>query len=82
MVESTETTDPSPVAERGLNFSIENILRPEFGRSRRYDSDDSTTTHSNDNLNDEFRKDDPKEKDETVWPAWVYCTRYSDRPSS
>lgn len=19
---------------------------------------------------------------ETLWPAWVYCTRYSDRPSS
>ena len=28
--------------------------------------------------------DEPKgkEKKPLVWPAWVYCTRYSDRPSS
>lgn len=25
---------------------------------------------------------DDKEKDGKLWPAWVYCTRYSDRPSS
>ena len=26
--------------------------------------------------------DDKKKSGEIVWPAWVYCTRYSDRPSS
>ncbi len=25
---------------------------------------------------------DGKEKEGRLWPAWVYCTRYSDRPSS
>ena len=25
---------------------------------------------------------DSKEGGQTLWPAWVYCTRYSDRPSS
>jgi hypothetical protein len=25
---------------------------------------------------------DEKKGNETLWPAWVYCTRYSDRPSS
>lgn len=24
----------------------------------------------------------PETSEGTVWPAWVYCTRYSDRPSS
>ena len=35
---------------------------------KRYsESSDSDSTHSNNGL---------------VWPAWVYCTRYSDRPSA
>lgn len=25
---------------------------------------------------------DSKQDDSILWPAWVYCTRYSDRPSS
>jgi len=28
---------------------------------------------------DESKKD---EKNVNLWPAWVYCTRYSDRPSA
>jgi len=24
----------------------------------------------------------PTNNDKEMWPAWVYCTRYSDRPSS
>ncbi|KAE8573688.1 segmentation polarity homeobox protein engrailed [Halyomorpha halys] len=27
-------------------------------------------------------KKPPEQPEGTVWPAWVYCTRYSDRPSS
>ncbi|XP_059471274.1 homeobox protein engrailed-1a-like [Neocloeon triangulifer] len=26
--------------------------------------------------------DPPVPKEQTMWPAWVFCTRYSDRPSS
>ncbi|KAF6204307.1 hypothetical protein GE061_002648 [Apolygus lucorum] len=67
MVENTEETrvsgDQQP--ERGLKFSIENILRPEFGCAKKVSK------------TEEISKDA-----ETVWPAWVYCTRYSDRPSS
>lgn len=32
-------------------------------------------------LNLVVSKTDPQEKKQ-LWPAWVYCTRYSDRPSS
>lgn len=37
---------------------------------------------------EEIKKDEVKETEKdnsdipTLWPAWVYCTRYSDRPSS
>ncbi|XP_014246084.1 segmentation polarity homeobox protein engrailed-like [Cimex lectularius] len=60
--EGTRVTPSPPSSERALKFSIENILRPEFGTK-------STPVVREKN-------------EETVWPAWVYCTRYSDRPSS
>lgn len=41
-----------------LKFSIDNILKPDFGKKA------------------------PAEAPTLLWPAWVYCTRYSDRPSS
>ncbi|KAK9503622.1 hypothetical protein O3M35_010142 [Rhynocoris fuscipes] len=56
--------------ERILKFSIENILRPEFG-----------TKHSS-NTSVQEEKQVSSSSEQTVWPAWVYCTRYSDRPSS
>lgn len=68
------------------NFSIEEILKPDFGVKRRRSAFSQLNTPS--------PKVSPKEQDEnrspgsggTVGqlplPAWVYCTRYSDRPSS
>ena len=68
------------------NFSIEEILKPDFGVKRRRSAFSQLNTPS--------PKASPKEQDEnrspgsggTVGqlplPAWVYCTRYSDRPSS
>lgn len=108
-----------------LPFSVDNILKPEFGKTaavvsvvttppvkkgpvkrsaspvqrkskppkeikldetpvitktdsmspRTIDFDD----HSNDKLTDDSSDKDANGK---PWPAWVYCTRYSDRPSS
>lgn len=40
---------------------------------------------NNNNLEKDIDKDAPLEeklKEPKLWPAWVYCTRYSDRPSS
>ncbi|KAI5726614.1 hypothetical protein M8J76_005568 [Diaphorina citri] len=102
-----------------LPFSVDNILKPEFGSNAL-----SSTRHkscSNEHLNSKSNstpsasyKKSPqldlptlpkkvpppamssassvtsdkseslpdKDSDGQVWPAWVYCTRYSDRPSS
>lgn len=31
---------------------------------------------------DDTKSETGSNKDEKIWPAWIYCTRYSDRPSS
>lgn len=45
----------------------------------------SSNNNNNHNTDKDIDKDAPLEeklKDTKLWPAWVYCTRYSDRPSS
>ncbi|XKL65831.1 hypothetical protein PGB90_009251 [Kerria lacca] len=118
---------PSPTAQQcgvPLPFSVDNILRPEFGKSAlgtmatspttskrsisplisrktkipRYEKstdDNISVTSTKDSLSprntdyedqnsDKLTDDSSTEKDVNgkAWPAWVYCTRYSDRPSS
>ena len=78
---------PSP-----LSFSIDSILGPEFGQDRRVPSLPSTVK---DEPVDLRRQSDSKDQEDEscppgmvrgpngqLWPAWVFCTRYSDRPSS
>ncbi|GLV40934.1 engrailed [Carabus blaptoides fortunei] len=43
-------------------------------------SANSTTAVDSNSDDSGLKSDDPKVP--TLWPAWVYCTRYSDRPSS
>ncbi|XP_041371965.1 homeobox protein engrailed-1a-like [Gigantopelta aegis] len=87
------------------NFSIIEILKPEFGAKKFSvrlppafsdisDQDTTSTTcrvpgrqqqqrHCNSSESDSDEKVfTEKDKQRIVWPAWVYCTRYSDRPSS
>ncbi|XP_071526773.1 homeobox protein engrailed-1a-like isoform X2 [Panulirus ornatus] len=89
---------------RSLKFSIDNILKPDFGRRL---GDPVETTDQPVDLSRVTNKDPKKPfgdptrglgevgqppnsfllKDRegsggTLWPAWVYCTRYSDRPSA
>jgi len=82
--------------QQALKFSIDNILRPEFGDARkqktsskkRSAADDSPVDLSKEccdtkNGKTESRVSSPtSENNNMMWPAWVYCTRYSDRPSS
>jgi hypothetical protein len=42
---------------------------------------DSQTT-SKSNVNETDKKNENNTKSGNLWPAWVYCTRYSDRPSA
>lgn len=104
-----------------LPFSVDNILRPEFGKTTalpavkrsnpvkrnasparkskpprceikvdetpmntKTDSMSPRTADYDDQSSDKLTDDSSNEKDVNgkPWPAWVYCTRYSDRPSS
>lgn len=106
-----------------LPFSVDNILRPEFGKATvtsgpppvkkgpivcsvtpvqrkkkppketkldespvntKTDSMSPRTIDFDDHSNDKSTDDSSNDKDANgkPWPAWVYCTRYSDRPSS
>ncbi|XP_050695655.1 homeobox protein engrailed-1-B-like isoform X3 [Eriocheir sinensis] len=87
---------------RALKFSIDNILKPDFGRRL---GDNVESSEQPVDLSRVTARDpkDPagrnqggaapnpggmmvKERESSVggslWPAWVYCTRYSDRPSA
>lgn len=95
-----------------LKFSIDNILRPEFGgysrkpatataKTRKRPAGAATKATGDEAPVDlsKLSKDcasgkeqqeqqvktesaDSKQDGNILWPAWVYCTRYSDRPSS
>ncbi|XP_064077299.1 homeobox protein engrailed-2b-like isoform X2 [Macrobrachium nipponense] len=88
---------------RSLKFSIDNILKPDFGRRLKcVETSEQPVDLSRDPNREGGKKGggplDPsralavapnsllmKEREgtgSTLWPAWVYCTRYSDRPSA
>nr|BAU59349.1 engrailed1 [Pedetontus unimaculatus] len=84
-----------PQPRLSLPFSVENILKPEFGRraiQQRPVVLQESPTNLPRSLTPPRKSTDPPGKKEKldpqlpkgplVWPAWVYCTRYSDRPSS
>lgn len=110
--------------QAGLKFSIDNILKGDFGRritdpislkksrpkkvssrpidltkdflesssdaSERSNSEPTTTTTTNasptgistENTTSKATGSTGTDPGKMLWPAWVYCTRYSDRPSS
>lgn len=106
---------PSPRQPPGpssLTFSVDNILRPDFGRCRAQQrrvrapksvktpadvevpktpqtlqtggavsAEKGAATPARSTTSEDPGSDD-KDANGQVWPAWVYCTRYSDRPSS
>uniref|UniRef100_A0A914CW39 Homeobox domain-containing protein n=1 Tax=Acrobeloides nanus TaxID=290746 RepID=A0A914CW39_9BILA len=66
----------SPQASTSLKFSIQNILQPSFGSPR----NKSPLTFSLPPSTPISFDESPCNK--TILPAWIYCTRYSDRPSA
>lgn len=77
----TVTVDVHP--GRQLKFSIENILRPDFGCKVSPGSKCSNgSTPPSTPLSSPAATATPGPNNNLLWPAWVYCTRYSDRPSS
>lgn len=71
-------------------FFVEDILRPDFGKgnthpvspdSHRGGSPSSSPEHPGSQGSEPHRQNEGEGK-VNLWPAWVYCTRYSDRPSA
>uniref|UniRef100_A0A1I7S050 Homeobox domain-containing protein n=2 Tax=Bursaphelenchus xylophilus TaxID=6326 RepID=A0A1I7S050_BURXY len=92
-VSSPDLNDTASVSS--LKFSIYNILRPDFGIKcdRLFGSADPTSppplfpiSPSSFGLNLLASLASPKlpieQNDDHQLPAWIYCTRYSDRPSA
>ncbi|XP_064211344.1 engrailed isoform X2 [Tribolium castaneum] len=78
-----------------LKFSIDNILKADFGRRitdpinirkckpKKVVPEVGGVEEAKGPV--DLSKSEPEKKTESqpmLWPAWVYCTRYSDRPSS
>lgn len=89
---------PHNISEQNLKFSIDNILKADFGRRISNPLLTNHTEKQRKNVGSEHNidpidltktedskistKEAKTEKQPLVWPAWIYCTRYSDRPSS
>ncbi|VDN53630.1 unnamed protein product [Dracunculus medinensis] len=57
----------SSSSSQELKFSVQNILDPLFGKHEKSPKESSSMAQENIGI---------------PFPAWIYCTRYSDRPSS
>jgi len=89
---------PAPVQAKNLSFSIENILRPNFNtkpspkpapvkkQPPKMDVEVPVDLSKTSNEAPKADADCPpgmvRGPNGQLWPAWVFCTRYSDRPSS
>lgn len=77
-----EISSPKPqTSKSAITFSIENILSNNFGKVKKRPletSDEKSTSASA----PDAKKSKKDESESNLWPAWIFCTRYSDRPSS
>uniref|UniRef100_A0A915EEP8 Homeobox domain-containing protein n=1 Tax=Ditylenchus dipsaci TaxID=166011 RepID=A0A915EEP8_9BILA len=84
---NTTLTSPSTNRHR-LKFSIDNILQPSFGNNKNHSLPSCSlqipqglkSPQSDDSCPSQNRFDN--ENAASRFPAWIFCTRYSDRPSS
>ncbi|XP_024248129.1 homeobox protein engrailed-2a [Oncorhynchus tshawytscha] len=70
--EGTSTPHPGGVANKA-EIVTEEPLKPRGENGDQCLSSDSDSSQASSNV---------PSKQPMLWPAWVYCTRYSDRPSS
>lgn len=90
----TKQNDNEP-SNPSLKFSIDNILKADFGRRitdpiniKKAKPKKATLEEPPKNAPVDLSKESEKPSGQgdsaqpMLWPAWVYCTRYSDRPSS
>ncbi|KAG8184327.1 hypothetical protein JTE90_018732 [Oedothorax gibbosus] len=62
-----------------LSFSVERILAPDFGRRP---AEKGPSAEVKEDLMPEEDSCPASESSGDPWPVWVYCSRYSARPSS
>ncbi|CAL1293429.1 unnamed protein product [Larinioides sclopetarius] len=76
----------APSSHHPLKFSIEKILSPDFGRRDNNAKDIPHNENTAPGVSSDLTKGSSfppvKETGKIVFPAWLFCTRYSDRPSS
>ncbi|KAF8770095.1 Homeobox protein engrailed like protein [Argiope bruennichi] len=75
----------APSSHHPLKFSIEKILSPDFGRRDNNAKDIPHNENTAPGVSSDLTKGTfppVKETGKIVFPAWLFCTRYSDRPSS
>lgn len=86
-----EPSSPSPSSATS-NVNNNTIVNQPVDLSSKHSSSSNTTGSSGNSSNGDDSKDGKKDDDVPpgmvkgpngqLWPAWVFCTRYSDRPSS
>ncbi|CAF4013443.1 unnamed protein product [Rotaria magnacalcarata] len=73
------------------SFLISDILKPSFGNHNQHNnieksniplSSSSPTTTNDSSSSSSSNNNHSQNISEGMFPAWVYCTRYSDRPSA
>ncbi len=69
------------------SFLISDILKPNFGNNHNQDKSNiplssSSPTTTNDSSSSSSNNNAKANLAPGMFPAWVYCTRYSDRPSA
>ena len=68
------------------SFLISDILKPNFGNHNQHDNIEKSniplSSSSPTTTNDSSSSSSNANPNQGMFPAWVYCTRYSDRPSA
>jgi hypothetical protein len=78
---------PSSSSSKPRNGSVSSTdghrpYRPSSVNCHSEDSNGSCKSRTREEVVDDSKVNPPVPKGPLLWPAWVYCTRYSDRPSS
>lgn len=75
-------TTPPTTTMAGTTLPDDTVKSPSPLRPTSQTSTSTTTTVEQDKVTSTSNSSTSSSGGPMVWPAWVYCTRYSDRPSS
>ncbi|CAF0957300.1 unnamed protein product [Adineta steineri] len=78
---SSVLLNKTPISSKSKSFLISDILKPNFGNHNIEKSNIPLSSSSPTTTNDSSSSSNAN-RGEAGFPAWVYCTRYSDRPSA